>query len=315
MKSENYKLFVTSNAIDLAESVSSKVGMELGQLTTKSFADGEKFVCFDESIRGYKIFIVTRINLPYENLFELFLALDAARRASAKEIVVIAPYLPHSRQERKDEVRSAVAARLLANLLEEAGMDRLITVDLHNTCIEGFFQKPVDHLQARHLFIPHILTQFSPENICLCSPDFGAMKAIKQYKKELQCDMAVIHKERLKANEVAHMEIIGEVTGKDVILIDDMIDTAGTLCKAAELVMKSGAKSVSAYATHGIFSKNAVQRIEDSHLEKVFICDTLKVKTEHNSKISVITCVDLLAYAMRSLSYNKSLKDMIGAQV
>jgi ribose-phosphate pyrophosphokinase len=303
-----YKLFATSNAKELAEDLGPIVGLTPGKLFCTAFSDGEKFVRFDESIRGCSVFIVSRINMPYENVFELFLAVDAARRASAQEIVVITPYLPHSRQERKDNARSAIASRLIADLLEQAGIDHLITIDMHNTCIEGFFKKPIDHLQSNKLFLPHIQNHFDLSNTCLCSPDFGALKRVKQYKEELQTDMAVIHKERLKVNEVAHMEIIGDVEGKDVILIDDMIDTGGTLCKAAALVMELGARSVSAYATHGVLSGKAISRIENSALKNVFVTNTIVHDISLESNIQVLNCTELLAEAMIRLQHNRSLK-------
>lgn len=305
----NYKIFATSNAKELGKDIANKLGVSLGDLHSQSFSDGEVFVRFDESIRGRTVFIVAQVNMPYRNLFELFMTVDAARRASAKEIICVAPYLPHSRQERKDAERTSISSRVVAEFLQLSGADRLMTIDLHTSSIEGFFNIPVDHLDTSLLFSKHIKDS-KLENLCLCSPDFGGLKRIKKYKKLLDCEMAVIHKERLIPNQVSSMEIIGNVSGKDVVIIDDMIDTAGTLCKAAELIMEKGAKSVRAYCTHGLLSGAAVERIDNSALTCVYIADTINKDLPASEKIKSIECSKIIAKAIDNLLHNKSIKDL-----
>ena len=299
-----YKLFATSSAKELGQSIARELGHEPGALHSETFSDGEKFVSYEETIRGHVVILVAQINMPYENIFELFLAIDAARRASAEQVICILPYLPHSRQERKGNLRTAIASRLMADLLQQSGADRVITIDMHTGSIEGFYKIPVDHLYMSQIYVHHIKS-LKLDNLCLCSPDFGGLKRIKLYKDKLNCDMAVIHKERLKPNQVSHMEIIGDVAGKNVIIIDDMIDTAGTLCKAADLLMEQGANAVIAYCTHAILSNGAREKIEASSLQKVYVSDTLN-NVPSNGKIQVISCAKLLAAAIQNLLSNQS---------
>lgn len=303
---KNYKLFASSSAGELGQSIAEELGRQLGELHSETFSDGEKFVSFQESVRGHLVFLIAQINMPYENVFELFLAIDAARRASAEQVICIIPYLPHSRQERKGNLRTAIASRLLADLLQQSGADRIITLDLHTGSIEGFYKIPVDHLYMSQIYVQHI-KQMKIENLCLCSPDFGGLKRIKLYKDKLNCDMAVMHKERLQPNQVSHMETIGDVKGKNVIIIDDMIDTAGTLCTAANLLKEQGALSVRAYCTHAILSSGAKEKIEASALEKVYVSNTLSY-VETSGKIEVINCGKLLAAAILNLLSNQSFK-------
>lgn len=304
----SYLLCHTSTAEPLAHAISGQLSIPRGALHSEIFSDGEVHVRFESSIRGKTLFLLAQVGMPYENLFELYLAVDAARRASAREIICILPYLPHSRQERKDSLRTSIAARVVADFLQSAGCDRLMTVELHTNTIEGFYKIPVDHLHTDNLFIQHIRGS-SLENLCLVSPDFGGLKRIRQYKRALEVPLAVIHKERLKPNQVANMEIIGDVMGKEVVIIDDLIDTAGTLCKAAELLMSQGASSVKAYITHGVLSGPAMDRIAESALEKLYITDTIPLATPH-PKIDVISCTGMLAEAMERLMGDQSLKDM-----
>ncbi len=308
MISKPYKIFATSSAAHLGRAIARELGQPLGDFHSETFSDGEKFVSFGESIRGRLVFIVAQINMPYDNLFELFLAIDAARRASADQVIAVLPYLPHSRQERKGNMRTAIASRLVADLMQQSGADRIITLDLHTGSIEGFFKIPVDHLFMSQIYIRHIESLGLP-NLCLCSPDFGGLKRIKLYKQELDCDMAVIHKERLKPNQVSHMEIIGDVSGKHVVLIDDLIDTAGTICTAADLLMEQGAASVRAYCTHGIFSGSALKRIEDSALEKVYVSDSVNY-IQQDGKLEVVSCSTLVAEVIRRLLENGSLMEI-----
>lgn len=306
MNNKPYKLFATSSAQGLGQAIAKELGHLPGSMHSETFSDGEKFVSFQESIRGHLVFLVAQINMPYENVFELFLAIDAARRASAEQVVCILPYLPHSRQERKGNMRTAIASRLIADLLQQSGADRLITIDLHTGSIEGFYKVPVDHLYMSQIYVSHIKA-LNLDNLCLCSPDFGGLKRIKLYKDKLNCDMAVMHKERLQPNQVSHMEVIGDPKGKNVIIIDDMIDTAGTICKAADLLMEKGAKSVRAYCTHAILSSGAKEKIEASLLEKVYVSDTISYAAT-SSKIEVVSCAKLLAAAILNLLSNQSFK-------
>lgn len=303
-----YKIFATSVSRQLGEKIAANLNSKLGNLFTDKFSDGEVFVRFEESIRGNIIFFVAQINMPYENLFELYLAVDAAKRASAKEIICVAPYMPHSRQERRNGERVAIAARMVADFMQQAGANRIITLDLHSELIEGFYNIPVDNLDASYIFASHIKS-LGIEDLCLCSPDFGGVKRIKKYKKLLDCEMAVINKERMMPNQVSNMEIIGSVKDKNVVIIDDMIDTAGTLCKAAELIMEEGAKSVLAYATHGLFTSTAIERIEKSPLKRIVVTDSLNVDINSN-KIAIISCADILSMAMERILSNKSFKEM-----
>lgn len=292
-----FKLFHTGNSAALGREVADALRVTPGNLYREKFEDGEVFVRFDESVRNQSVFILGQANMPYENLFELFMAVDAARRASAREVICIIPYLPHCRQERKDKDRAAIAARVIADFIQSVGADRVITIDLHATSIEGFFKVPVDHLDTTPLFASHMEAQ-QLENVCLCSPDFGGVKRIKRYKQLLECDIAVINKERLKANQIASMEIIGDVRGKNVILIDDIIDTAGTLCKAAQLLMDNGALSVRAYGTHALLSGNALEKIQASPISKLYTTDSIPPR---HAIFEVISCAGLISSAIERL--------------
>src|SRR5688572_19909259 len=259
----SYKIYATSTARSLGEAIAQKLGHPLNLTHVERFSDGELFVRFNETIRGQSIFLIAKINMPYENFFELLMTIDAARRSSAKEVILILPYLPHSRQERRDGQRTSISSRMVSDMIQLMGADRIITLDLHTNVIEGFYKIPVDPLSSVKLFLSHI-SQTPTNNLCLCSPDFGGIKRIKEYKKHLNVDMVVMNKERLKPNTVAKMEIIGEVMNKDVIIIDDLVDTAGTLCKAADVLIENGARSVKAYCTHAILSGSAFDNLNHS---------------------------------------------------
>lgn len=299
------KIYATSTAVALGERVARFLKQPLHQLYKEKFSDGELFVRFNESVRGQTVFLIAKIQMPYENFFEMLLTVDAARRSSAKEVVLVLPYLPHSRQERRDNQRTSIASRMIADIIQQMGADRIITIDLHTNAIEGFYKVPLDPLSSLRLFVDHI-KQNGKEDLCLCSPDFGGIKRIKQYKKHIDADMVVINKERLRPNQVAHMEIIGDVHGKNVIIIDDLVDTAGTLCKAADLLMESGAKSVCAYCTHGVLSGSALENLQESRIEKLYISDTVIEHVDH-PKVEVVSCAELLAKAIELLVSNKSL--------
>jgi ribose-phosphate pyrophosphokinase len=304
----NFKLYATSTAGKLGEQVAHHLGIPLNTIYKEKFSDGELFVRFDESVRGQILFIIAKIHMPYENLFELMLAVDAARRSSAREVILVIPYLPHSRQERRDSQRTSISSRIIADLVQLMGADRIITLELHTNAIEGFYKIPLDPLSSYKLFGESIKSQ-NIENICLCSPDFGGIRRLKEYKKHMDADIAVINKERLKPNQVAHMEIIGDVKGKNVIIIDDLVDTAGTLCKAADLLMQEGAASVQAYCTHGVLSGDALQNIRQSQIKHVCIADTVTDEV-NDSKIKIISCSKLLAKAIEHLVNNKSLSQL-----
>jgi ribose-phosphate pyrophosphokinase len=304
-----FKLFSLSASTAYAQSIATSCQLPIGKMTTQTFSDGEINVVFEESIRGEIVVLVAQAHLPYHHLFELFVAIDAARRASAKEIICVIPYLPHSRQERKDDTRSAISARLIADFLEHAGADRVITLDMHSTAIMGFYKIPIDHLSMHNIYIDHIQSEFDIKNLCLCSPDFGGLKRIKAYKSVLNCDMAVIHKERLSPNQINSMEIIGDVKGKDVVIVDDMIDTGGTLCKASEILKQKGAKSVNAYCTHGVLSGHAFENIQKSDIDLLYISDTIP-QPNLPEKIKVVTSIHMVAKAVQFIIGGKSLKDL-----
>lgn len=304
-----FKIFSLSGTTDYAGRISEACKLNIGAMKTQTFSDGEINVVFEESIRGEIVVLIAQVQLPYHHLFELFVAIDAARRASAKEIICVIPYLPHSRQERKDDTRSAISSRLIADFLEHAGADRVITLDMHSTAIMGFYKIPIDHLSMHNIYIDHIKKEFDHNNLCLCSPDFGGLKRIKAYKSVLHCDMAVIHKERLSPNQINSMEIIGDVTGKDVVIVDDMIDTGGTLCKASEILKQKGAKSVNAYCTHGVLSGNAFDSIKNSAIDLLYISDTIPQK-DLPEKIKVVSSIELISKAIQFIISGKSLKEL-----
>jgi ribose-phosphate pyrophosphokinase len=302
------KIYATGTAQNLGKAIAAQLGHPLHATHTEKFSDGELFVKFNESIRGQIVFLITKINMPYENFFELLMTVDAARRSSAKEVILVIPYLPHSRQERRDGQRTAISSRMVADMIQLMGADRLITLDLHTNAIEGFYKIPVDPLSSLRLFLNHI-KKSGIQNLCLCSPDFGGIKRIKQYKKNLGADMVVINKERLKANTVANMEIIGDVKDKNVIIIDDLVDTAGTLCKAADLLIEHGALSVKAYCTHGVLSGAALDNLSQSKIDKLIISDTVLEAVDH-PKIEILSCATVLATAIENIISNKSLSQL-----
>ncbi|SHG39683.1 ribose-phosphate pyrophosphokinase [Chryseolinea serpens] len=299
------KLYATSTAVELAGKIATALGLPLHYIQTEKFSDGELSVRFNESVRGQMVFLVAKVNMPYEHFFEMLMTVDAARRSSAKEVVLVLPYLPHSRQERRDGQRTSISSRMVADIIQLMGADRIITLDLHTNAIEGFYKIPLDPLSSLRLFCDHIKNS-GLDHLCLCSPDFGGIKRIREYKKHLDAEMVVINKERLKANQVAHMEIIGEVRNRNIIIVDDLVDTAGTLCKAADVLMEHGAASVRAYCTHGVLSGAALETIQNSQLLKLCISDTVNEKFEH-PKIEVVSCAPLLARAIEHLVNNKSL--------
>jgi len=299
------KIFACSQSVELAEKIAKEYGAKLGKVTTTHFSDGEFQPAFEESIRGRRVFLIGSTFPTADNLMEMLLMIDAAKRASARHVTAVMPYFGWARQDRKDKPRVAIGAKLVANLLQAAGATRIITMDLHADQIQGFFEKPVDHLFASTIFLPHIKS-LGLEDVTIASPDMGGSKRAYAYSKYLDSDVVICYKQRIKANVISHMELIGEVTGRNVILVDDMIDTGGTLAKAADLMMERGAKSVRAICTHPILSGNAVERIESSSLIELIVSDTIPLKRA-SSKIKVVTCAPLFADVMRKVQDNTSI--------
>ncbi|MNJ83661.1 Ribose-phosphate pyrophosphokinase [compost metagenome] len=299
------KIFAGRASKVLAEQIATKFGASLGDVNVTEFSDGEFQPSFEETVRGQDVFIVQSTMPPTENLFELLLMVDAAKRASARKIIAVIPYFGFARQDRKDKPRVAIGAKLVANMLMAAGVDRVMTMDLHADQIQGFFEVPVDHLFASTLFFNE-MKALDNGNLIMAAPDAGGAKRANAYAKKLDTGLAICHKHRKKANEVAEMTVIGDVAGKDVILIDDMCDTAGTLTKAAELFIDKGAKSVRAFCTHAVLSGPAYERINNSKLTELIVTDTIPLK-EKSDKIRVITVADLFADVIDRLVKNESI--------
>ena len=299
------KIFASANSMVLGKSIANAYGIELGNVITSTYSDGEFQPSYEESIRGTRIFIIASTNPGPENLMELLLMLDAAKRASARHITAVIPYFGWARQDRKDKPRVPIAAKLVAKMLETAGATRIITMDLHADQIQGFFEKPVDHMFASTIFLPY-LQSLNLDNLTIASPDMGGSKRAYAYSKALASDVVICYKQRAKANVISHMELIGDVTGKNVVLVDDMVDTAGTLTKAADLMIERGALSVRAICTHPILSGNAYERIENSKLEELITTDSITV-AQKSSKIRVLSCADLFADVMKKVHNNESI--------
>jgi ribose-phosphate pyrophosphokinase len=306
-KVPNPKIFACTETTELAQKIANAYGTELGKSRKNQFSDGEFQVSFEESIRGRRIFIVGSTCPPSDNLMEMLLMIDAAKRASARHITAVMPYFGWARQDRKDKPRVPIAAKLVAKMLESAGATRIITMDLHADQIQGFFEKPVDHLFASTIFLPEIKA-LNLDNITIASPDMGGSKRAYAYSKYLNSEVVICYKQRKKANVISHMELIGDVKDRNVILVDDMVDTAGTLTKAADLMMEKGAKSVRAISTHAVLSGAAYERIEKSKLQQLIVTDTIPVKSKI-SKIKVVSCAPLFADVMHKVQNNTSISD------
>ncbi len=289
----------------LATKIAERYGIPIGNVIVTDFSDGEFQPSYEETVRGQDVFIIQSTMPPSDSLFELLLMIDAARRASARKIIAVIPYFGFARQDRKDKPRVAIGAKLVANMLMAAGVDRVMTMDLHADQIQGFFEVPVDHLFASTIFYSE-MQKFNTGNLIMAAPDAGGTKRANTYAKKLDVGLAICHKSRKKANEVAEMTVIGDVTGKDVILIDDMCDTAGTLTKAADLFMEKGALSVRAFCTHAVLSGPAYERIENSRLTELIVTDTIPLK-QQSSKIRVLTVADLFADVIKRLVSNESI--------
>lgn len=299
------KIFATRASRQLAERIAQSYGQPLGQVEILEFSDGEFQPSLEETVRGGRVFLVGSTMPPTDNLMELLLMIDAAKRASAKHITVVIPYFGWARQDRKDKSRVPIGAKMVANLLTAAGATRIMTMDLHADQIQGFFEFPVDHVFASSLFVPHIKAQ-GLTDLTIASPDMGGSKRANNYAKWLESEMVICYKQRKKANVIDKMTVIGEVEGRNVILIDDMIDTAGTLTKAADMLIDKGAKSVQAYCTHGVLSGKAIERVEKSKLERLVVTDTIP-QTHKSSKIEVISCSELFASVMNKVHHHESI--------
>ncbi|MEZ4798004.1 MAG: ribose-phosphate pyrophosphokinase [Flavobacteriaceae bacterium] len=299
------KIFACSQSEELAKNIAAKFGVDLGNVITSTYSDGEFQPSYEESIRGTRIFIIGSTHPGPRNLMEMLLMIDAAKRASARHITAVLPYFGWARQDRKDKPRVPIAAKLVAKMLEAAGATRIITMDLHADQIQGFFEKPVDHLFASTIFLPY-LQNLALDNLTIASPDMGGSKRAYAYSKALESDVVICYKQRAKANVISHMELIGDVTGKNVVLVDDMVDTAGTLTKAADLMIERGALSVRAICTHPILSGKAYERLEESKLQELIVTDSIPL-TKASSKIKVLSCADLFADVMKRVHHNESI--------
>jgi ribose-phosphate pyrophosphokinase len=304
----NVKIFSGSGSQALAREISYYYGKPLGKCQSTRFSDGEMSVSFDESVRGCDVFLIQSTTAPADNLMELLLMIDAARRASAKYVTVVVPYYGYARQDRKDRPRVSIAAKLVANLIQASGADRIMTCDLHAGQIQGFFDIPVDHLDGSYIFIPYLKTLKLP-NMVFAAPDVGGTARTRHFAKYFEAEMVVCDKHRKRANEVASMQVIGDVEGKDIVLVDDLIDTAGTLSKAAAIIKEKGASSVRAVCTHAVLSGKAYENIENSVLEELIVTDTIPLKQEC-SKIKVLSVAELFAKAIRNVHDHESISSL-----
>jgi len=306
------KLFSGEKTKEFAENISSFYGSELGDITVKKFSDGEMQPIIRESVRGSYFFIIQSTPAPSDNLMELLLIIDAAKRASAGYVTAVIPYFGYARQDRKDRPRVPISAKLVGDLLQVAGADRIMTMDFHADQIQGFFDIPVDHLQSEAVFIPY-LRKLNMSNVIFASPDVGGVKRARTYAKYFRTDLVICDKYRVKANEVASMTLIGDVEGADVVLVDDLVDTAGTLCKAAKLIMEKGAKSVRAICTHPLLSGKAYENVENSELEELIVCDTIPLERK-SDKIKVLSAAELFATAIRHTHEHRSINNLFVAE-
>ena len=302
------KIFSGTSSQYLAEKIAQQYGAPLGRSITQKFSDGEFQPVFQESIRGDMVFLVQSTFSPADNILELLLMIDAVRRASAYKVVAVIPYYGYARQDRKDKPRVAIGAKLVANMITAAGADRVITMDLHAPQIQGYFDIPVDHLDSSAIFIPYI-ENLKLENLTFAAPDVGSANRIREIASYFNADMVICDKHRKRANEISSMVVIGDVEGRDVVLIDDICDTGGTLTKSAGLLKDKGARSVRALCTHPVLSGNAYANIENSVLEELVVCDTIPLK-QQSAKIKVLSVAQLFGVAIRNAYENKSITSL-----
>jgi len=300
------KMFSGTKSHYLADKIADYYGDKLGKMVVNRFSDGEMQPVIQESVRGSYVFFIQSTFAPSDNMLELLLMIDAARRASAGYITAVIPYFGYARQDRKDQPRVPISAKLIANLLSEAGADRIMTMDFHADQLQGFFDIPVDHLKSEAIYIPYLQEQIDLTNVVFGSPDVGGVKRARNYAKHFGKGLVICDKHRERANEVASMTVIGEVEGKDVILIDDLVDTAGTLSKAAEILLIKGAKSVRALCTHPVLSGKAYENIENSKLTELLVCDTIPLK-QKSKKIKVLSSAKLFSRAIRNTHEQRSI--------
>ncbi|MAZ93533.1 MAG: ribose-phosphate pyrophosphokinase [Bacteroidales bacterium] len=292
----------------LAEKIADSYGTEIGKSIVTNFSDGELQTSYEENIRGKDVFIIQSTFPPADNLLELLMMTDAAKRASARKIIAVIPYFGYARQDRKDKPRVSIASKLIANLLISAGVNRVITIDLHADQIQGFFDVPVDNLYASNIFVDYIRKLKLP-NLIMASPDTGGTRRAASYAKALNTGFVICYKQRAKPNVIEQMELIGDVEGKDVVLVDDIIDTAGTITKAADLIISRGASSVRAFCTHPIFSGNAYERLSKSKFDEIIVTDTVPLKQDLD-KIKVLTTADLLAEVIHRVQNFESISSL-----
>jgi ribose-phosphate pyrophosphokinase len=303
------KIFSGTGSQQLAEQICKRYGCQLGRINIQKFSDGEICPIFLESVRGDYIFLVQSTYAPTDNLMELLLMIDAARRASADKVIAVIPYYGYARQDRKDKPRVAIGSKLVANMLVAAGADRVITMDLHAPQIQGYFDIPVDHLDSSAVFIPYI-QNLKLETLTFAAPDVGAANRIREIASYFEAEMVICDKHRKRANEIASMIVIGDVDNKDIVLIDDICDTGGTLAKSAALLKEKGARSVRALITHPVLSGNAYENIENSVLEELVVCDTIPINRNLTTKIKVLSVSQLFAIAIKNAFENKSITSL-----
>lgn len=299
------KIFAGRNSFSLAEDIARAYGQPMGTVAITEFSDGEFQPSFEETVRGGRVFLINSTNPPSDNLFELLQMIDAAKRASAKHVTAVIPYFGYARQDRKDKPRVPISAKLVANLLTAAGATRIMTMDLHADQIQGFFEVPVDHLFSSSLFMPDI-ESLKLSNLTIASPDMGGSKRANAYGNHLGAEVVICYKQRKRANVIEKMTVIGDVEGRNVVLLDDMIDTAGTLTKAADMLMEKGALSVRAYCTHPVLSGKAYDKVEESALAELVVTDTLPLRRQ-SPKIRVLSIAPLFAQVMKKVHHHESI--------
>ncbi len=301
------KIFAGEKSEYIAKAITSSIGLSLGKMSVLHFSDGEFVTAYEETVRGQHVFIVQSTFPPSDNLMELLMMIDAAKRASAYKVIAVIPYFGFARQDRKDRPRITIGAKLVANMLVAAGVDRIMTMDLHADQIQGFFDIPVDHLYGSMVLAPYIQS-LKLENLAIASPDIGGSKRANSWAKHFNSNLIICHKTRVRPNEVAEMKAIGEVEGKNVVIVDDMIDTAGTICKAADTLKQMGARTVRAVATHAVLSGKAYENIEASALEEVIFTDSIPLKKQ-SPKIRIISVAEMFAETIRNVYEHQSISD------